>query len=133
MVGDSVGDALIRIKNGYMAGKVETVIPYSKLVLNLCKLLEKEGFIGSVEKNLPAGRQGDREIKVALKYEGREPALTDLKRVSKPGLRVYKGVKEIRKVLNGYGIAVISTPKGLMTDKEARKSGVGGEVMAEVW
>lgn len=146
MVSDSIADALIRIKNGYMAGKVETVVPYSKLIFNLCKLLEKEGFIERVDytpgvsgshlrgviKN-KTGRHLGGDISVTLKYEGREPALTDVKRVSKPGLRVYKGVKEIRKVLNGYGIAVVSTPKGLMTDKEARKAGMGGELMAEVW
>lgn len=126
MVSDSLGDALIRIKNGYMVSKVDVAVPYSKLVLNLCQLLGKEGFIENVEK---VGR----EVKVTLKYEGREPALTDVKRVSKPGLRVYKGVKELPRVLNGFGIAIVSTPKGLMTDREARKAGMGGEVMAEVW
>ena len=139
MVSDSIADALIRIKNGYMAGKVETVVPYSKLIFNLCKLLEKEGFIEKVDytpgvsSGIKSGRHTGSDIKIILKYDGREPALTDVKRVSKPGLRVYKGVKEIRKVLNGYGIAVVSTPKGLMTDKEARKAGMGGELMAEVW
>ena len=139
MVSDNVADALIRIKNGYMAGKVETAVPYSKLIFNLCKLLGKEGFIGGVEYTpgvrlkSSAGSHTGSEIKVNLKYQGREPALTDVKRISKPGLRVYKGVKEIHRVLNGYGIAVVSTPKGLMTDREARKAGMGGEVMAEVW
>lgn len=145
MVGDSVGDALIRIKNGYMVGKLEVSIPYSKLVFNLCQLLEKEGFIETVEytpdvkSKVSAGSHIGSEvkrrvdIKVTLKYDGREPALTDVKRVSKPSLRVYKGVKELPRVLNGYGIAVVSTPKGLMTDRQARKMGVGGEVMAEVW
>ena len=139
MVSDSIADALIRIKNGYMAGKVETVVPYSKLIFNLCKLLEKEGFIEKVDytpgvsSGIKSGRHTGSDIVITLKYEGREPALTDVKRVSKPGLRVYKGVKEIHRVLNGYGIAVVSTPKGLMTDKEARKAGMGGELMAEVW
>lgn len=126
MVNDSVGDALIRIKNGYLVLKQEVTIPYSKLVLNLCQLLVKEGFIETLEKK-------ERDIVVKLKYEGRSPALTDIRRVSKPSLRVYKGVKRLPRVLSGYGVAIISTPKGLLTDKEARKNGVGGEVMAEVW
>jgi len=127
MVNDSVGDALIRIKNGYFASKKEIVIPYSKLVFNLCNLLAKEGFIGSCQK------EGEREVKVTLKYEGRESVLTDVKRVSKPGLRVYQGAKSLPRVLNGLGIAIISTPKGLMTDRQARKEKLGGEVMAYVW
>ncbi|TSC66748.1 MAG: rpsH [Microgenomates group bacterium Gr01-1014_80] len=139
MVNDPVADVLIRIKNGYMAGKVETIVPYSKLVFNLCKLLEKEGFVQGVDytpgvsSEVKSGHHTGSDIMVTLKYEGKQPALTEVKRVSKPGLRVYKGVKEIHRVLNGYGIAVISTPKGLMTDREARKAGMGGEVMAEVW
>lgn len=127
MVSDSVGDTLIRIKNGYRASKKEVLVPHSKLVLNLCQLLTKENYVESVEK------LSERELKVVLKYEGREPVLTDVKRVSKPGLRVYKGSKKLPRVLNGLGIAVISTPKGLLTDREARKEKVGGEVMAYVW
>jgi len=129
MVNDSIGDTLIRIKNGYLAGKLEVNIPYSKLVNNLCQLLTKEGYIKSVE-NID---KTDKEIMVKLKYENKVPVLTEVKRVSKPGLRVYKGVRKLPKALNGYGIAIISTPKGLLTDKEAREKGVGGEVMALVW
>jgi small subunit ribosomal protein S8 len=127
MVNDAISDSLIRIKNGYMASRTEVELTYSKLVLNLCTLLQKEGYIKSLEK------QDERTLKVTLKYDGRSPSLTDVKRVSKPGLRVYKGVKQLPRVLNGLGIAVISTPKGLMTDKQAKKEGVGGEVMALVW
>jgi small subunit ribosomal protein S8 len=127
MVNDSVSDALIRIKNGYMASRNEVTLSHSKLVLNLCNLLQKEGYIASCQK------QDERTIKVTLKYEGRTPSLTDVKRVSKPGLRVYKGVKQLPRVLNGLGMAVISTPKGLMSDNQAKKEGVGGEVMALVW
>lgn len=127
MVNDSVGDALIRIKNGYRASKKEVVIPYSKLIFNLCQLLVKENYIISCQKS------SDREIQVALKYQDRSPILTDVKRVSKPGLRVYKDAKSLPRVLDGLGIAIISTPKGLLTDKQARKEGVGGEVMAYVW
>jgi small subunit ribosomal protein S8 len=127
MVSDSVGDALVRIKNGYKASLKEVGIPYSKLVFNLCNLLVKEGFVLSCKK------EGERDIKVALKYEGRDSVLTDVKRISKPGLRVYQGSKSLPRVLNGLGIAIISTPKGLMTDRQARKEKLGGEVMAYVW
>lgn len=123
---DPIADALIRIKNGYQVGKEEVAIRYSKLIFSLMKLLEKENYIGSV-------KQKDKQIVVVLKYPSRKPAMTNIKRVSKPSLRVYKGVKELPKVLNGLGIAIISTPKGIMTDKEARKQKVGGEVLALVW
>lgn len=123
---DSVSDALIRIKNGYMAGKRQILIRYSKLIWNLCQLLSKEGFIGEV-------KLAERDIVVTLKYNDRSPAVTDVKRISKPGLRIYKGVKGLPRVLNGLGVAIISTPRGVMTDKQARKEGVGGEIMAEVW
>lgn len=126
MVNDPVADTLIRIKNGYMASQREVEVGYSKLVLNLCQLLVNEGFIKS-------SKEDGRKINVVLKYESRKPALTEVKRVSKPGLRIYKGVKNLPTVLNGMGIAIISTPKGLMTDKQARKELVGGEIMAYVW
>ena len=123
---DSIGDALIRIKNGYQVGKTEVNIKFSKLILKLMKLLQKEGYLSEVT-------QKDNEIIVTLKYDSRVPVLTDVKRVSKPSLRVYKGVKDIPTVLNGLGIAIVSTPQGLMTDRQARKSNVGGEVLALVW
>lgn len=123
---DPVADTLIRIKNGYQVGKVNVVIKFSKLILKLAELLKEEGYLSGVE-------QKDREIIVTLKYNSRVPVLTDITRVSKPSLRVYKGVKELPRVLNGLGIAIISTPKGLMTDKAARKLKVGGEVLALIW
>ena len=123
---DSVGDALVRIKNGYLIGKQSVSVKYSKLILNLMKLLQKEGY-------LEATSHKDREITLTLKYNGRKPVLTDIKRVSKPSLRIYTGVSKLPFVLNGLGIAVISTPRGLMTDKQARKLKVGGEVLAFVW
>lgn len=123
---DPVGDALIRIKNGYQVGKVSVVIKFSKLIWKLMKLLQAEGYITEV-------RQNKRELVVTLKYNSRIPVLTDVRRVSKPSLRVYKGVKDLPQVLNGLGIAIISTPKGLMTDKEARKLKTGGEILALVW
>lgn len=126
MVTDPVADTLIRIKNGYLASQPEVLVTHSKLILILCKLLAEQGFIEGCKEEY-------RKIKVVLKYERRKAVLTDVKRVSRPGLRVYKGVKSLPSVLNGMGVAIISTPKGLMTDKQARKEGVGGEVMAYVW
>lgn len=123
---DKVGDLLIRIKNGYMASRVEVAIPYSNLSLAILEVLEKEGYIGSFKR-------ADRELTVSLKYQGRGKVLTDVKRISKPGRRIYKSKTELPRVLDGMGIAIISTPKGVMTDREARKQGVGGEVMAYVW
>lgn len=123
---DSVGDALIRIKNGYLVGKQSVVLKYSKLIFKLMKLLQEEGYLENVEKK-------DNKLTVSLKYKDRKPALADLKRISKPSLRVYKGFSNLPTVLNGLGIAVVSTPKGLMTNKKARKLKVGGEVLALVW
>lgn len=123
---DPIADALIRIKNGYLIGKQSVTVKFSKLILQLVKLLEKEGYVQKVG-------QKDKEIIVTLKYTGRIPALTDVKRVSKPSLRVYKGVKALPIVLNGLGIAIISTPRGIMTDRQARRQKVGGEILAEVW
>lgn len=123
---DTISDALIRLKNSYRVGREIVDLKYSKLTLNLMKLLEKEGYIDKV-----GGKA--KEITVVLKYNGRVPALTDVKRISRPSLRIYKGVRELPHVLNGLGVAIISTPKGLLTDKQARKEGVGGEVLALVW
>lgn len=123
---DPIADALIRIKNGYMSGGQSVSVKYSKLVLQILKLLEKEGFVEKVSKK-------ENTIEVMLKYTNRSPALTDVKRVSKPSLRIYKGVKELPRVLSGLGFAIVSTPKGVMTDQAARKMNVGGEVLALVW
>lgn len=124
---DTIGDSLIRIKNGYLAQKTEVTLKYSKIVVSICEVLKKEGYIESAKS------QNEREIVVALKYSGKVPSVADVKRVSKPGLRVYKGSKELPRVLGGLGVALISTPKGILTDKQARKEGVGGEILAYVW
>lgn len=123
---DKVGDLLIRIKNSYMASKKDTVTPFSKLSVAICELLKKEGFIADAKVD-------GHEIKITLKYDKKQPALTDVKRVSKPGRRVYKGKNVLPYVYAGLGIAIVSTPKGIMSDRQARKEGVGGEVMALVW
>lgn len=121
-----MADILIRIKNGYMAFKEEVTTPYSKLTFNICNLLCEEGYIKECQKQ-------DQIIKLLLKYNNRVAVLTDVKRVSKPGLRIYKKATDLPRVLNGLGIAIISTPKGVMTEKKAKKMHLGGEVMALVW
>ncbi|MDO8429418.1 MAG: 30S ribosomal protein S8 [Candidatus Daviesbacteria bacterium] len=123
---DNVGDLLIRIKNGYMASKKEVLAPYSKLSKSICELLIAEGYIQSCKID-------GNSMKIILKYENRKPVLTDVTRISKPGKRVYRGSKFIPRVYDGLGIAIVSTPKGVMTDKQARFQKVGGEVMAYVW
>ncbi len=133
MVTDGVADALIRIKNGYLSQKEEVILPYSKLVLAISKLLEKEGYIGAVKEINDEKKPSFKLIKISLKYEGKKAAVSDVRRISKPGLRVYKGSRKLPWVLNGIGIAIISTPKGVMTDRQARKEKLGGEIMAYVW
>ena len=129
---DTVGDLLARIKNAYMAKLEKVVLPYSKQNLALTEVLAEEGYIQSYDETLVDGKTFKR-IEAVLKYEGRKAVLSNLKRISKPGLRVYSDRKHLPRVLNGLGIAIISTPKGIMTDKKARKLGFGGEVMAYVW
>ncbi len=130
---DTIADALIRIKNAYMARRLETVLTYSKTIKAICEVLEKEGYITSFKEIEVGSRKQFKGFSVELRYEKRMPAVTEVKRISKPGLRVYKGKTGLPYVLNGMGIALISTPKGIMTDKQARKEGVGGEVLAYVW
>jgi small subunit ribosomal protein S8 len=129
-VTDPIADFLTRIRNASRAKKVRVEIPASNLKKNLAEILKKTNFINDytvVEDN----KQDI--IKVLLKYRGGVPAIQGLKRVSTPGLRVYKNSDEIPRVLNGLGIAVISTSKGLLTDKEARIQSVGGEIVCYIW
>ena len=127
---DPIADMLTRIRNANNA-KHETVdVPASKLKLAIAKILVEEGYIKSYQF-VENGNQG--VIKITLKYLGKEKVITGLRRVSKPGLRVYVSSEELPKVLRGLGITIISTSKGVMTDKNARKEHVGGEVLAFVW
>ena len=128
---DTIADLLTRIRNANSA-KHETVqIPASNMKKAICQILMDEGYIKnfSVEED---GKQG--VITVTLKYlEGKQPVIQGLRRVSKPGLRIYSSVEDMPKVMKGLGIAIISTSKGVMTDREARKQNVGGEVLAFIW
>jgi len=131
VVTDTIADMLTRIRNANSMRYTEVKVPASKLKLELARILKEEGFIKNykvVDENV----QG--MIYLTLKYgENKERVITGLKRISKPGLRVYAKADEIPKVLNGLGIAIISTSKGIMTDKEARKQNLGGEVLAYIW
>ena len=130
MVTDPIADMLTRIRNANQMRYKEVEVPSSKIKAEIAKILKKEGFIADykIKKN------NIQDILVlSLKYDGKERVITGLKRISKPGLRVYVKANEVPTVLNGLGIAIISTSKGMMTDKEARKGSHGGEVVAYIW
>ena len=127
---DPIADMLTRIRNANQNRAAYVVIPTSKVKEEIAKILKDEGFI---EDYTIDGERVQKNITLTLKYKNKERVITGLKRISKPGLRVYAGVDEIPTVLNGLGIAIISTSKGIMTDKEARKLSLGGEVVAYIW
>jgi small subunit ribosomal protein S8 len=135
---DPIADMLTRIRNASAAKKYEVVIPMSKIKLAIARILQQEGWVSKVEVVSDGGAKNRTAvfdvIKIVLKYKksGR-PALASLRRVSKPGLRVYVNKTELPRVLNNFGIAIVSTPKGLMTNKEAKKAGLGGEVLCEIY
>jgi small subunit ribosomal protein S8 len=129
---DTISDMLTRLRNASMAKHPTTEVPDTRMTRNIAAVLQAEGFIANIE---PAGEAPLKMIKLTLKYKGktRQPIFTKLKRVSRPGLRVYSNTKELPRVLGGIGIAIISTSSGVMTDRDARKTGVGGEVLCYVW
>jgi len=129
-VTDPIADFLTRIRNAARAKKVRVQIPSSKLKVNLAEILKTHGYIIDYEI-LDDNKQ--KKINMVLKYKNGIPAITGLKRISKPGLRVYKSADQLPRVLNGLGTAVISTPEGLLTDKEARKQLIGGEIVCYIW
>ena len=131
VVNDPIADMLTRIRNAQIAKHDVVVLPASNTKKAIAKILLAEGYVKSVDfvDEAPQG-----SIKIALKYvNGKQPVIAGLKRISKPGLRVYARHEELPKVLGGLGIAIVSTSKGLMTDKEARKENIGGEVLAYIW
>ena len=129
-VTDPISDFLIRLKNASRAGKPEALIPFSKIKAELARILHEEGYIWSYEV---VPNDGKPQIKVRLKYQGRTPAITDVQRVSKPGLRRYIGCDEVPRVLGGLGVSIVSTSRGVMTGAKARRAKVGGELLALVW
>jgi small subunit ribosomal protein S8 len=132
-VNDTIGDMLTRIRNANMARHQRTEVPSTKLTRSVATVLKSEGYIIDFEESEPEGIK--RNLVITLKYRGRnrQPIINTLKRVSKPGLRVYSNRQDLPRVLGGIGIAIISTSSGIMTDREARRTGVGGEVLCYVW
>jgi len=126
MISDPIGDMLTRIRNACLAHKKTVELPGSSLKLAVAELLRREGYLISVGKE-------NNTIRLELAYDGKEPVLTGVKRISKPGLRWYVNNKKIPVVMGGMGLAILSTPQGVMSGKDAKNKGIGGEVLCEVW
>ncbi|MEL6775869.1 MAG: 30S ribosomal protein S8 [Cyanobacteria bacterium J06597_16] len=129
---DTISDMLTRIRNANLAHHQTVDIPSTKMTRNIANVLKEEGFVAGTED---IGEGIERKIKITLKYKGkqRQPIISNLTRVSKPGLRVYSNRKELPRVLGGIGIAIISTSSGVMTDRDARRQGIGGEVLCYIY
>ena len=127
---DPIADFLTRLRNASQSGQAEIVAPYSKIKAEIARILKQEGYISDFELE-SSGKLP--QLKVVTKFVNRAPAITGLKRVSKPGLRKYVGAQEVPRVLGGLGISILSTPKGVLSGREAKKENVGGELLAFVW
>jgi small subunit ribosomal protein S8 len=133
MVNDTIGDLLTRIRNAGLRRSETVSLPLTRIGQQICQILEKEGFIESFQT------ESTQELRVRLKYrsgslKGEErPCITNLRRISRPGLRIYANHKEIPKILGGMGIIILSTSQGLLTDREARLHGIGGEILCSIW
>lgn len=132
MVNDTIADMLTRVRNANLARHQIVQVPATKMTKNIAAVLYEEGLIQNVEE---IGENLSEQLLISLKYKGktRQPVITALKRISKPGLRIYANRKELPRVLGGLGIAVISTSQGVMTDTKARNQGLGGEVLCYIW
>jgi small subunit ribosomal protein S8 len=126
---DPISDMLTRIRNAQMASKTVVVMPSSKVKVAIVKVLKDEGFVEDFAVRENAGKPA---LEIGLKYYAGRPVIERIDRVSKPGLRIYRGANDIPRVMNGLGVAIVSTPKGVMTDRKARASNVGGEVLCIV-
>ena len=126
---DPIADMLTRIRNAQTAGHAEVAMPASKLKTAIAQVLKDEGYIDDFAIQ---GEGKDRQLRVGLKYYAGRPVIERLERVSKPGLRIYKGRHDIPKIMNGLGVAIVSTSRGVMTDRKARNDGVGGEILCYV-
>jgi len=127
---DPIADMIIRIQNGYMAHKSDVMIPHSKVKESIAHLLKREHYVEEVSI---VDTKPQKSLNVKLRYVGRMPAVSKVKRISKPGLRKYATSVSIPRALGGYGLTIISTSKGVMSDKEARKLGIGGELLCSIW
>ena len=132
MVNDPIADMLTRIRNACLARHQKTEVPATKMTRSIAEVLKSEGFVAEVEE---AGEGVKKVLLISLKYKGkqRRPIISNLQRVSKPGLRVYSNRRDLPRVLGGIGIAIVSTSRGIMTDRDARQQGIGGEVLCYVW
>jgi len=130
MYTDPIADMLTRIRNAVTARKADLVMPYSNFKASLARLLEKEGFVGGVSEVTGQHKM----LQINLKYDpSGEPVIVGIERVSKPGQRIYLPVEKLPRTNSGFGITIVSTPKGLLTDRQARKERVGGEIVCQVW
>jgi small subunit ribosomal protein S8 len=132
MMTDPIADMLTRVRNAQAASKVDVTMPSSKLKLSIAKVLLDEGYIAAYASDTKANGATKPTLTVTLKYYQGRPVIDELKRVSRPGLRIYKNKNELPKILNGLGIAIVSTSAGVMTDRQARDSGRGGEIICTV-
>ena len=126
---DPIADMLTRIRNAQMVQKVSVAMPASKLKTAIAEVLKAEGYIDNFAVR---DAQSKPQLEIALKYYAGKPVIEHIERVSRPGLRVYKGRHDIPNVMNGLGVAIVTTPKGVMTDRKARQAGIGGEVLCYV-
>jgi small subunit ribosomal protein S8 len=127
---DPIADFLTRLRNAGSALKPEVLVPYSKIKVEIARILKQEGYISAYELDTTGAHP---QIKVTIKLANRASAIAGLKRVSRPGLRRYVGAKEIPRVLGGMGVAILSTPRGILTGQEAKRQNTGGELVAYVW
>jgi small subunit ribosomal protein S8 len=127
---DPIADMLTRIRNAQMVDKAVVVMPSSKLKVAIAQVLKDEGYIDNFA--VRGEQQGKPELEISLKYYAGRPVIERIERVSRPGLRIYKGRHDIPQVMNGLGVAIVTTPKGVMTDRKARQAGIGGEVLCYV-
>jgi len=126
---DPIADMLTRIRNAQMVGKTAVGVPSSKLKISIAQVLKDEGYIDGFAVH---EKEGKPELEIGLKYHAGQPVIEKIERVSTPGLRIYKGRDELPRIMNGLGVAIVSTSKGVMTDRKARATGVGGEVLCIV-
>ena len=143
MVNDSISDLLTRVRNAAMVQHASVDVPYSRVNLQICEILEKEGYIHSFQlaTTSTGGAKDFSTISIRLKYryaktlraKVKQSCITNLRRISKPGLRIYTNYKDIPRILGGTGIIILSTPQGLLTDREARLGKVGGELVCSIW
>lgn len=131
MIADPISDFIIRLKNASMAGRTSVSLPHSKMKAAIATALKREGYLAEVE--LPKKDSLGEPLVVTISYKGDKPAINGVKRISKPSRRMYMGTRDIHPVKRGHGLVLLSTPKGILTGKEAAEARVGGEILFEIW